>query len=149
TGVVTAATPPALAPVVTSLPAVSGTAEDGSTLTASTGVWSGTAPLAFTYQWRRCNAAGVSCVAVAGATGDPLVLGAEDVGARVQVLVTATNAAGSASVASPPTQPVAAAPPASTAAPTIDGTPLAGSELTATAGTWTGTAPLGLAYAWQ
>ena len=40
------------------LPGISGVPEEGETLTGEPGRWSGTDPMAFKGQWRRCNAAG-------------------------------------------------------------------------------------------
>ena len=54
-----------VAPANTASPIVTGTAEEGRTLTAGPGAWSGTGP-GFTYQWRRCNSAGGACVDVGG-----------------------------------------------------------------------------------
>ena len=48
-------------PAVTIDPTVIGTAVDGETLTADPGVWSGTAPIDFTYQWLRCDLDGTNC----------------------------------------------------------------------------------------
>jgi serine protease AprX len=45
---------PTVAPASTGAPAISGTAEEGATLTASTGTWSGE-PTAFAYDWQRCG----------------------------------------------------------------------------------------------
>ena len=57
-------------PPFASTPAsVGGTARDGETLTADPGVWQGSTPITFTYQWRRCDANGANCVDIAGATG--------------------------------------------------------------------------------
>ena len=49
-----AATASATPPVNIGLPFITGTLQDGQTLTASTGDWSGTAPLGYAYQWQRC-----------------------------------------------------------------------------------------------
>lgn len=78
----------------TAPPTVSGTARQGQTLTATTGTWSGTAPLSYAYQWLRCDVAGVNCAAVSGAGGSSFVLTALDVGKTMRVRVTAENAAG-------------------------------------------------------
>ena len=48
-------------PAVTIDPTVIGTAVDGETVTADPGVWSGTAPVDFTYQWLRCDLDGTNC----------------------------------------------------------------------------------------
>ena len=77
-------------------------------------------------------------------------LAKEDEGARVRVLVTASNvgrhrrAAPSAASAAP----VSPFPPANTVAPVITGTPQRSRTLTATRGTWTGPDNL-YAYQWQ
>jgi hypothetical protein len=100
-------TPPP--PANSSLPAISGTPQDGQTLTASTGSWSGSP--AFTYQWRRCDATGANCAAVPGATAASYAVASADVGDTLSVVVTATNGGGSTSATSPPTTVVANAPP--------------------------------------
>ncbi len=83
-------------PVNTALPIVSGTARDGQTLVTSNGAWTGTPPLTYTYQWRRCDAAGNGCADIAGATGGSYLQTPADVGATLRVVVTATNAGGTA-----------------------------------------------------
>ncbi len=81
-------------PVNTEPPTISGTLEDGSTLGAEAGVWTGVAPITFGYQWRRCNGSGEACSDVPGATNSTYEAGFEDLGHRLRVLLTATNAAG-------------------------------------------------------
>src|SRR5207247_95205 len=81
------------------LPTISGSAVVGQTLTASTGSWSG-APTSFAYQWRRCDSAGAGCTSVTGATSKTYTLQSADAGRTLRIVVTATNAAGSASATS-------------------------------------------------
>src|SRR5581483_3096022 len=81
-------------PSNTSPPTISGTANDGQTLTASPGTWSGSTPMTFTYQWKRCNTAGASCTAVTGATSTTYALTSADIGFTMRVTVVATNGAG-------------------------------------------------------
>jgi hypothetical protein len=90
------------ATVSTSPPSIAGTPQVGQTLTAATGTWTG-GPTSFGFQWQRCNASGASCVDIAGATGGTYVVVSADAGATIRVVVTATNAAGSASAPSAPT----------------------------------------------
>jgi hypothetical protein len=141
-----------VAPANTSLPTVSGTAREGEVLTADAGTWSGTEPIGFGYQWRRCGAEGGGCVDIAGATGADYALVSADVGRTLRVRVTATNAAGAASAVSEPTAVVETAPavaPANTDLPTVSGTAREGEVLTADAGTWSGTEPIGFGYQWR
>jgi hypothetical protein len=71
-------------------------------LTASNGTWSNN-PTGYAYQWQRCNSAGASCTNIPGETRNTRIVANDDVGNRLRVLVTATNAAGSAQAASAPT----------------------------------------------
>lgn len=137
-------------PNMTAYPTTTGTAKEGETLTAATGAWT-SSPTSFSYQWKRCAAAFEPCGPITGATSATYVLTAEDVGSRVQVLVTAANAKGSNSAASFPTDIVAtsAVAPANTALPAVTGILEDRQTLTASPGTWTGTLPIGYAYQWQ
>jgi subtilisin family serine protease len=113
-GTVTPPSPPAS----TSLPTVSGTAQDGQTLGASAGSWSGS-PTSYAYQWQRCDSSGAACAPLAGATTSSYAVQTADVGSTLRVTVTASNSAGSATATSTQTAIVlaAAAPPAPPPAP--------------------------------
>jgi hypothetical protein len=83
------------APVNTSVPKISGTAQQGHKLTANRGVWSGTPTPTFGYQWQRCNTSAKNCKAISGQTKSTYTVAAADVGSRLEVVVKATNAGGS------------------------------------------------------
>ncbi len=140
------ATVPANPPVSLSSPVIGGLVQRGQTLTASTGGWSGQQN-GYAYQWQR-SPDGVTWTPVADATGTTYLLGVADEGARLRVLVTATNPDGSASATSSATATVPSAPPASTGAPSVTGTARRGAMLTASAGTWAGIGNT-YAYHWQ
>ena len=74
-------------------PEITGTAEEGSTLTLSPGTWSGSPTL--TQQWLSCTSADeASCAPIAGATGASLALDATLTTRYVYALVTALNDGG-------------------------------------------------------
>ncbi|MBD0317893.1 MAG: S8 family serine peptidase [Thermoleophilia bacterium] len=98
------------APVPTAAPTIAGTPEEGSTLTVSNGVWSGATPLAFSYQWQRCDLAGAACMNIAGAGTSAYRVAAVDVGATLRAVVTATNVGGSTSAVSAATAVVSRPP---------------------------------------
>ena len=108
TGVVQPATAPPTQPSNSSPPVISGTTTAGQTLTGSTGAWSGTPPISFSYQWERCAG---SCSPIAGATSSSYTLTRADVGAKIALVVTATNSAGSANATSAQVGPVKTAGP--------------------------------------
>jgi hypothetical protein len=91
------------APKSTAKPVISGVPQQGQTLSATTGTWTG-APASFAYQWKRC--AGGQCVAIPGATASTYVLSAAEVGTRARVRVTASNDGGRTSAQSKSTAPV-------------------------------------------
>jgi Polysaccharide lyase len=112
-----ASPPPASAPLPSyvppsdnSLPVVSGTAQQNQTLSTSTGSWSGTTPMTYTYQWQRCDAGGGSCAPILGATAASYGLAAADIGSTLRASVTASNSVGSASASSDRTAVVGALP---------------------------------------
>ena len=135
-------------PSDTALPAVSGTAQQGDTLTTTNGSWTGS-PTSYAYQWQDCNTSGASCSTISGATSSSYTLASGDVGHTIRVAVTATNAGGSTSATSAQTATVSAAPaPSNTAVPAVSGTAQQGDTLTTTNGSWTGS-PTSYAYQWQ
>jgi hypothetical protein len=139
---------PDVAPVNTAVPTISGALTVGQPLTANTGTWTGTPPPTFAYQWQRCDGAGSNCLDIAGAAGTTYVLQAADVGGTLRVRVTATNAAGTASATSAATVLIATAP-TNTGRPSIAGTAILGSTLTASAGTWAGSPSPSFAFQWE
>jgi hypothetical protein len=95
-----------VAPANTTPPTIDGTPRDGATLTANEGTWTGTEPITYSYQWQRCDANGLNCQSLAGATGRTYAVQTGDVNNRVRVVVTARNVTGSSSANSQPTAPV-------------------------------------------
>ena len=138
-----AATPPAN----TTPPAVSGVPGAGEMLTGSQGAWSGTAPLALSNQWQRCDQAGGNCADVAGATGSQYGLTEADVGFTIRLTVTGANVAGSTAASSQPTA-VVQVKPENTGVPKLSADKFeTGRRVTASTGSWNGTA-LSFAYQW-
>jgi sugar lactone lactonase YvrE len=137
----------AASPVNSAVPSISGKAGDGEVLRAADGQWAGTPPISFSYQWVRCNAAGVSCNNISGATSTTYTLSSEDVSDTVRVDVTAANEAEESSAHSATTPVVAAEAPAKISAPTISGSPSDGATLTASPGSWSGE-PTAYEYQW-
>jgi len=135
---------PATIPGNTGLPVITGTTMVGQTLLTSLGTWSGSAA-SYGFQWKRGG------VAISGAISNAYTLVTADLGATITVTVTATNSAGSASATAAGVGPVLAAPvaPANTVLPAITGSANVGSILSASSGTWTGTATITYAYQWQ
>lgn len=145
--------PPATAPKSTSAPTIAGSARQGQTLTASSGSWSGTKPIAFSFAWMRCHTKGRNCATVREANQQTYTPGSADVQHTLRVLVTAKNTAGSSSRVSDPTgvvsAPTVATKPSNKGEPRISGVTQVGHVLQTTSGTWTGTEPISYAYQWR
>lgn len=105
------------APVNTAAPAISGTAQDNGTLSATSGTWTGAQPITYAYAWQRCDANGANCAAIGGATSQTYRVSSNDVGHTVRAVVTATNSGGNTTAASPASSVVTAAASTTTTAP--------------------------------
>jgi hypothetical protein len=104
-------------------PTISGTPQEGSTLTGNRGEWSNN-PNDFDYFWLRCDRTGGSCATISGANTRSYRLTSADVGNTVRFRVRASNADGSTSATSVPTAVIQRAP---TAPPPPPPTPSRGS----------------------
>jgi hypothetical protein len=97
------------APTNTALPAVSGNAAVGKTLTTSNGTWTSDAAnstITYAYAWSRCDTAGNNCTAISGATATTYAVVAADQGHTIRSVVTATNASGATQAQSAPSAAV-------------------------------------------
>lgn len=97
---ITPSAPPSGAPSNSTPPAITGSAQEGQTLTCSTGTWTNT-PTSYAYQWKRAGSN------ISGATSSTYTVQASDVGQAVKCTITATNGSGSASVDSNTVTPTA------------------------------------------
>lgn len=146
-------------PTNTSYPVITETSGDsapvvGHTLTASTGTWSGTFPISYTYQWKRCDGSDPvngPCVAIVGATSSSYTVTPTDYGMRIRVAVSATNSDGRHTQNSEVTPVVTAIAPKNTATPPIlpGGTNQVDQVLTVGTGTWSGSTPIAYTYSWR
>jgi len=131
---------PGTIPANTKQPDPSGKAEDGQKVTVDPGNWSGQKPIAFSYQWQSCNAAGV-CTDIAGATSQSFSVTSSQVGSKLRAMVTAANSAGKATASSNLTVAVIAkttGSPVNTTLPLISGSALVGHTVQSSTGVWTG-----------
>jgi streptogramin lyase len=106
-GLVLAASSPTAKPSDTSAPVISGETVRGQLLTASPGAWAGTPPISYAYQWQICDP---GCSDIAGASDSFLRLSTTDVGAKLRVVVTAFNTAGTSQAVSGQTDRVRGVP---------------------------------------
>ncbi len=138
----------AAAPQETAQPQIQGIPRVGETLSSTTGTWSNN-PTGYAYQWYRCiDVAGNGCVAIAGETKQTYAVVEADKDKGIEVVVTASNADGSASANSKAVGPVADdVKPAATKPASVTGNARVGEVLTANEGSWTGW-PESYAYQW-
>jgi hypothetical protein len=123
-------------------PTITGTAQVGQRLTASTGAWASGA--SFTYSWRR---SGTTAPVGTTSTYTPV---AADIGKTLSVTVTATRA-GYTTATTPARTTAAVLGRAFTTSPTptISGTTTTGSILTAATGTWNPSTSVTYTYVWS
>jgi hypothetical protein len=153
TGVVTLAgtvNPPVntVYPVIT-LPVGRTAPNIGDTLSVSNGTWTGSFPITFTYQWKKCDSPTGSCFRIPGATRNTFTVTTDLYGLTIRAEVTATNSAAAVAQNSESTKVVSAIAPLSRATPQITGTVMVGQTLALTAGTWDGSLPLTFTYSWR
>jgi hypothetical protein len=89
----------ARAPLNRVVPFVSGLARPGQILVATSGEWNGTAPISMAYRWQSCYGA-VECIDLPGEAGPVIRVSSIHLARSLRVVVTATNAGGSATAAS-------------------------------------------------
>ena len=112
-------------PSNTTPPTITGTVEQGQTLTAVEGTWTNAANRR-TWQWLRCDSAGHNCNPISGAEQQTYTLAPEDVGHTLEISETAYNDVGASQPAASratevvPTPPPS--PPEAQTLPTLTGT---------------------------
>jgi hypothetical protein len=135
------------APTPVEAPTITGTAQQGQTLTEAHGKWTNE-PTSFTYQWLQCDSSGNSCQPIFGATNQTYVVSAGDLEHTIRVHETATNEGGSGGPATSSATAVVVPPaPTNESAPLITGTAQQGKTLTETHGEWKNN-PTSFTYQW-
>ena len=131
------------APVNTVAPVVSGSTSLGDTLTTTDGTFTGTAPIIYTYQWKRNG------VDIIGQISSTYVIGSSDSLAAITCEVKGTNTYGFDTAISN-TVTVDNFAPVNTVAPTVSpsGTQSTGTLITVSVGTWTGLPTITYEYRW-
>jgi hypothetical protein len=136
-----------LPPASSAPPTITGTAQQGQTLTEQHGTWANYPTSSYTLQWEDCDDSG--CSAIPGATGSTYGLQPSDVGESIAVQETATNLGGASQPAtSAQSSVVLPPPPTNQGPPTIVGTVAQGQTLTEQHGQWTGN-PSGYGLQWE
>lgn len=139
------ALPTVSVPVLTAVPTISGSPQQGQPASSSTGSWSNT-PTSFTYTWQRDGSN------IPAATSSTYTLLSDDAGHSITCTVVAINGLGSSAGAiSLPILPVAlpaVTVPVETAPPSISGTPQDGQTVSCSPGSWLNN-PTSYSYTWQ
>jgi hypothetical protein len=137
-------------------PVISGAALVGNDLTGSPGTWAGAQPISYAFQWLRCKAEAAddsstnSCSNINGATTASYAATSSDLGMRLRFRVKASNKQGTTQATSAATSVVTTegGKPANSSPPTISGSALVASTLTAATGSWVGDQPITYSYSW-
>lgn len=136
-------------PAIAAAPLVTGTAARAQNLQVSRGVWQND-PTSFGYQWRRCDADGVSnCADVPGATRANYVLTTPDTGRTIVAVVIAGNTEGTTAAPAAATAVVAKVLPELVRLGDLVGTLQVPQTIQVRRGTWSTTQDTNYAYQWQ
>ena len=127
----TAAAVPALLPVNTTPPAIIGTPTVASTLTCTSGTWTGSPTFTFAYTWS------ADAAPITGATSSTYKVAPAYEGDTLTCTVTAANAAGASALTTAGVV-VPFALPTNVSQPSVTGTVAVGSTVTCNPGGWTG-----------
>ena len=144
----------ALPPRLTGTPPIVGQNVVDQTLSVGTGVWQGSTPMTFAFQWQRCNVPGdlSSCTPIPKATNRTYVVTTADIGFTLRVYITATNPAASVVGITNHIFPVIDRQhfgPSALSEPSIAGTVGLGLKLTADTGSFGGDTPIATSLVWQ
>jgi hypothetical protein len=93
----------AVVPSAQTKPRITGTPRLGHRLAATTGTWYGDPATSHSFSWLACNARGLHCKPLPGATRQTLKLGPGELGRRLRVVVTVHTHSAAGSVRSLPT----------------------------------------------
>lgn len=138
-----------VSPTVQTAPKISGNAFAGSSVYCLPGQWSGTAPIAYRYQWQLQDAETLAWSDIAGATA---AVYATPAAGAYRCMVSADNAGGTNSE---PSNRMTVSAPGAVQAPALDfppqviGAPTVGATLTATRGVWFANPEPTYAWLWQ
>jgi hypothetical protein len=143
--IVPVALPAGLVPIETTPPVISGSPEQGQTVSCSKGSWLNS-PSSYTFSWQRTGAG------ITGATGSSHTLTSADVNQAITCTVVAKNAVGgSAPAISAPIVPVGLPSgliPIETTPPVISGSPEQGQTVACSKGSWLNS-PKSYSYSWE
>jgi hypothetical protein len=123
----------------------------GVTLQGNIGTWTGTEPIKYTYQWKRCNDNGDNCKDISAANNLKYKVTHADEGFTLRFQVGGKNADGKDLAESNATATIPHSPnaPLEASSPAVSGSAIVGQQLTATPGTWKGTQPITTTIRWQ